>query len=74
MESLLDAIAAQGIRRPKCERLAHKLGLESVEDIPRLHPDCLELVPRKYRMVIIELYNAHIDLYTTQWHPLLLLD
>ena len=74
MEALLDAIATQGVRRPKCQRLADQLGLKSIEDIPRLTPDCLKKVDKKYRLKVINLVNAHLDMYTTRWHPEHMLD
>lgn len=69
MEALLDAITTHGVRRPKCQRLADQLGLKSIEDIPRLTPDCLDKVSRQYKLVVIHLRNAHVDLYTTRWNP-----
>ena len=74
MEGLLNAMVAQKIPLKRCKGLAKKLGLNSIEDIPRLEQDCLQVVPEKYKRVIIDLRNAHTDIYTTKWHPLHLLD
>jgi hypothetical protein len=73
MEGLLNAMVDQEIPLERCKGLAIKLGLNSIEDIPRLEPDCLDLVPKKYNRAIINLRNAHVDIYTTLWHPLHLL-
>ena len=70
MEGLLNAMIAQKIPLERCKGLALKLGLNSIEDIPRLEPDCLDLVPLKYKRAIIDLRNAHVAIYTTKWHPL----
>ena len=74
MEGLLNAMVDQKIPLERCKGLAKKLGLNSIEDIPRLEQDCLQVVPEKYKRVIIDLRNAHTDIYTTKWHPLHLLD
>ena len=74
MEGLLNAMVAQKIPLERCKGLAKKLGLNSIEDIPRLEQNCLQVVPEKYKRVIIDLRNAHTDIYTTKWHPLHLLD
>ena len=74
MEGLLNAMVAQKIPLERCKGLAKKLGLNSIEDIPRLEQNCLHVVPEKYKRVIIDLRNAHTDIYTTKWHPLHLLD
>lgn len=73
MEGLLNAMVDQKIPLERCKGLAKKLGLKSIEDIPRLDPDCLDSVPKKYKIEIINLRNAHVDIYTTLWHPLHLL-
>ena len=74
MEGLLNAMVAQDIAQDipleRYKGLALKLGLNSIEDIPRLKSDCLDSVPLKYKRLIIDLRNAHIDIYTTKWHPL----
>ncbi len=69
MEGLLNAMVAQEIPLKRCKGLAKKLGLNSIEDIPRLEPDCLESVPEKYKRAIIDLRNAHTDIHATKWHP-----
>jgi hypothetical protein len=73
MEGLLNAMVAQEIPLVKCKGLAKKLGLKSIEDIPRLEPDCLDLVEERYKRAIIDLRNAHVAIHTTKWHPLHLL-
>ena len=70
MEGLLNAMVAKDIPRESCLGLALKLGLNNIEDIPRLEYDCLDSVPLEYKRAIIDLRNAHIDIYTTKWHPL----
>ena len=70
MEGLVNAMVAKDIPLERCKGLALKLGLNSIEDIPRLKSDCLDSVPLKYKRLIIDLRNAHIDIYTTKWHPL----
>jgi len=74
IEAMVAHIGVQNIRRTKCIGLAKKLGLNSIEDIPLLKQDCLQSVPEKYKRAIIDLRNAHTDIYTTKWHPLHLLD
>ena len=69
MEHLLNAMVDQEIPLERCKGLAIKLGLNSIEDIPRLEPDCLDLVEERYKRAIINLRNAHIALHTTKWHP-----
>ena len=70
MEGLLNAMVAKDIPREICLDLALKLGLNSIEDFPHLESDCLDSVPLEYKRAIIDLRNAHIDIYTTKWHPL----
>jgi hypothetical protein len=70
MEDLLNAMVDQEIPLDSCKRLAEKLGLNSIEDIPRLVPDCLDSVPLKYKRAIIDLRNAHVAIHVTKWHPL----
>ena len=70
MDGLFTAMVAQEIPLVKCKGLAKKLGLNSIEDIPRLVPDCLDSVPLKYKRAIIDLRNAHVAIHATKWHPL----
>ena len=67
MEVLLNAMVAQDIPRESCLGLALKLGLNNIEDIPRLKYDCLDSVRLEYKNAIIDLRNTHIDIYTTLW-------
>ena len=74
MEGLLNAMVDKKIPLERCKGLAIKLGLNRIEDIPGLEPDCLDLVPLKYKRAIIDLRNAHVAIHTTKWHPLHWLD
>ena len=69
MDGIFQAMVAQEIPLVKCKGLAKKLGLKSIEDVPRLEPDCLDLVEERFKRAIIKLRNAHVDIYTTLWHP-----
>ena len=74
MEALMLAMYEYGIPRNRTLRFANLLGLKSIEDIPGLEPDCLDLVPLKYQRAIIDLRNAHVAIHTTKWHALHWLD
>ena len=70
MDGIFKAMVDQEIPLVKCKGLAKKLGLKSIEDIPRLEPDCLDLVEERYKRAILNLRNAHVAIHTTKWHPL----
>ena len=74
MEGLLNAMVDKKIPLEMCKDLVKKLGLNSIEDIPGLEPDCLDLVPQEYKRSIMDLCNENTEIYTTKWHPLHWLD